>query len=334
MALPGRYRERRPGCVSKRIDSAPLKVEVSQASPAEIDADLVVVGLYEGGSLPEQLADAGGAGDARGGYRKLAVLHPQGGGRALAVGLGKREEMDAERARVAAALAAKRAAELEAASVAWLLPESDEEEAIAEGIVTGTILGAYRFDRFKSADPDDPPPPGIESLTLLGPEAVAEAAEAARICAEAQNRARDLQSLPSNVATPSYLGRRAREVAVASREGHHRGVRPRLAGREGDGRHPRRQPGVGGGAAADRPALRGRRRRAHPGPGRQGRHLRHRRDLDQALRRHARDEDGHVGRRRGPRGGDGDRRARPRRRPRRGHPLDREHALGHGGQAR
>ena len=102
-----------------------LKVEVSQASPAEIDADLVVFGLHEGASLPEHLAGAGGAGDARAGYRKLAVLHPQGGGRALAVGLGKREEMDAERARVAGALAAKRAAELEATSVAWLPPESE-----------------------------------------------------------------------------------------------------------------------------------------------------------------------------------------------------------------
>src|SRR4029078_400844 len=35
--------------------------------------------------------------------------------------------------------------------------------------------------------------------------------------AEAQNRARDLQSLPSNVATPSYLARRAREIASGHR---------------------------------------------------------------------------------------------------------------------
>src|SRR5215213_3011730 len=67
----------------------PLKVEVSQASPAEIDADLLVVGIYEGGSLPLQLADAAGAEDARGGYKKLAALHAPGGGRALAVGLGR-----------------------------------------------------------------------------------------------------------------------------------------------------------------------------------------------------------------------------------------------------
>ncbi len=102
------------------------------------------------------------------------------------------------------------------ASLAWALPEDEDGEALAEGIVTGTILGAYRFDRFKSADPDDPEPPSLDSLTLLGPDEVAEGgAEAARVCAEAQNRARDLQSLPSNVATPSYLASRAAEIAAA-----------------------------------------------------------------------------------------------------------------------
>jgi leucyl aminopeptidase len=45
---------------------------------------------------------------------------------------------------------------------------------------------------------------------------VAAAVEAARVCAEAQNRARDLQSLPSNVATPTYLAQRAREIAAGS----------------------------------------------------------------------------------------------------------------------
>ncbi len=39
-----------------------------------------------------------------------------------------------------------------------LLPESDDDAATAEGLVTGTILGSYRFDRFLSADPDGPSP--------------------------------------------------------------------------------------------------------------------------------------------------------------------------------
>ena len=184
-----------------------------QLPPGEIDADLLVVGLYEGEELPAELAGAPGANDAKGDFQKLALLHPEQPARVLVVGLGKREEADAERIRLAAAVAAKQAGKLEAASLAWLLPESDDDEATADAIVTGTILADYRFDRLKSSEPGDPPAPRIESLTLVGPEGLAEAAEAARICAEAQNRARDLQSLPSNIATPSYLGRRASELA-------------------------------------------------------------------------------------------------------------------------
>jgi leucyl aminopeptidase len=201
--------------VRKRIDSNSVQVESGQAEIAEVEADLLVVGLHQHDELPDDLTGAAGAADAKGAFRKLTTIYPERPARALVVGLGKREEMDAERARVAAALAAQEAGRLEARSLAWLLPPSDDDAATAEGLVTGTILGAYRFDRFRSPDPDDPPPPEIVSLTLITPADVADVAEAARICAEAQNRARDLQSLPSNVATPSYLGRRAREIASA-----------------------------------------------------------------------------------------------------------------------
>ncbi|HET6571592.1 MAG TPA: leucyl aminopeptidase [Solirubrobacterales bacterium] len=191
-----------------------MRVEVREQPPGEVEADLAVVGLYEGEELPAELAGAAGAGDAKGDFQKLALLHPKRPARVLVVGLGKREEADAERFRLAAAVAAAEAGELAAASLAWLLPETDDEEAAADAIVTGTILADYRFDRLKSGDPHDPPAPRIESLTLVGPESLSEAAEAARVCAAAQNRARDLQSLPSNIATPSYLARRAGELAA------------------------------------------------------------------------------------------------------------------------
>jgi leucyl aminopeptidase len=191
-----------------------VRVEVSQLAPNETDADLLVVGLYEDERLPEALAEAPGASDAKGTFEKLTLLRPERPARVLAVGLGTREDADAERMRLAAAVAAKEAGRLEAGSLAWLLPDSDDEAGSAGALVTGTILATYRFDRFRSSGPDDPPP-RIESLTLLAAADVAEAAEAARVCAEAQNRARDLQSLPSNVATPSFLGRHAREIASA-----------------------------------------------------------------------------------------------------------------------
>jgi leucyl aminopeptidase len=204
-----------------------VNVAVSQESPSEAVAELLVAGLYEGEELPAELAAAPGAADAKGEFKKLTLLRPGKPRRLLVVGLGKRAEADAERLRLAAAVAAKEAIRLETPTLAWLLPACEDDEAAASALATGTILAAYRFDRFKSSDPSDPPPARIESLTLLAPAAVAGAAEAARVCAEAQNRARDLQSLPSNVATPSFLARHAREIAS-----HHEGVTTEVLGRE------------------------------------------------------------------------------------------------------
>jgi leucyl aminopeptidase len=204
-----------------------MKVSVSQLEVAAVDADLLAVGLYEGEDLPAELASARGAGDAEGGFKKLALIHPEQPSRVLVAGLGKQEERDAERMRIVAALVAKEAAKLGARSLAWELPLEEEGEELSEGIVTGTILGSYRFDEFKNADSDNPEPPSLDSLTLLGHVIPEGGAEVARICAEAQNYARDLQSLPSNVATPSYLGRRAREIASA-----HPAVKVDVLGRE------------------------------------------------------------------------------------------------------
>src|SRR5215212_2103789 len=141
-----------------------MKVEVKQAELAASEADLVAVGLFEEGELPAAVATAGGADSTRPGFKKLALLRPDGTPPVLVVGLGERGQLDAEKLRVAAAVAAKEAVRLEATSLAWALPEADDAEAAAAALVTGTILAAYRFDRFKSGDGDDP---RLESLILL-----------------------------------------------------------------------------------------------------------------------------------------------------------------------
>jgi leucyl aminopeptidase len=194
-----------------------MKVEVRQSELLpDPETDLTVVGLHEDGELPAAIAGLAGTVDAKGAFKKLMLLHPDGASRLLVVGLGKRAEADAERLRVAGALAAKEAGRLEARSLAWVLPQTGDDGAAAEALVTGTVLGSYRFDRFKGkgASEGEPSVPGLAALTLLGPESVAAAADTARVYAEAQNRARDLQSTPANFATPSYLASRAEEIAV------------------------------------------------------------------------------------------------------------------------
>ncbi len=130
----------------------------------------------------------------------------------MVVGLGSRDDFEPERARVGAALATREAVSHEARTVAWAVPEAPERTAVAAALVEGTILAAYRFDRYRAAE--DEPSPRIDSLTLLGDAELSAPAEAARVGAEAANRARELQNLPSNVVTPSYLAERAEEIAA------------------------------------------------------------------------------------------------------------------------
>jgi leucyl aminopeptidase len=130
----------------------------------------------------------------------------------VVVGLGSRDDFEPERARVGAALATREAVSHEARTVAWAVPEAPERTAVAAALVEGTILAAYRFDRYRT--PEDEPSPRIDSLTLLGDAELSAPAETARVAAEAANRARELQNLPSNVVTPSYLAERAEEIAA------------------------------------------------------------------------------------------------------------------------
>jgi leucyl aminopeptidase len=194
-----------------------VRVEVDEVAPEQVRADLLCVGLFEGEELPQRFAGAPGADDAKPAYKKLAVLHPDRPQRVAVVGLGSRKEFEPERARVAAALATRNAASHEAEEIAWLPPDGGGA-AVAAALVEGTILAAYRFDRYKESGAGDEPPPRIAKLTLLGSDReLSDAAEGARVAAEAQNRARELENLPGNVATPTFLAERAREIAAGDR---------------------------------------------------------------------------------------------------------------------
>ena len=193
-----------------------IAVSARSGAPSETAADTRVVPLFEGEKLDEpHLQSLVDLGEARPGLKKVAVDHEDapGGGRrrVLVAGMGKREEFDAEKARVAAAVVAGRAKEIGAVSLSWASPDGD---GTAAALVEGTLLSLYSFERFKSkSDDDDDGPGGIESLEIAGDDVDAEQVEHAAAIAVAQNAARDLQNLPANVANPSFLATRAEELA-------------------------------------------------------------------------------------------------------------------------
>jgi leucyl aminopeptidase len=186
-----------------------ISVSAREGAPEETSADTRVVALFEGespsGGVPAQLAESG---EARPELRKLAVGH-EDGRRVMVAGLGKREELDAEKARIAAAVVAQRARELGAKSLSWAEPDG---EGVAGALVEGTLLGLYRYETYKS-ERDEGDAGAIESLEICAGRDVGAVVEQARVRAEATNRARDLQNTPSNVANPEYLAARARAIA-------------------------------------------------------------------------------------------------------------------------
>jgi len=192
---------------------APIGVSVRWGTPRETDADTRVIGLFEGESLDDpELSQLVSSGEAKAGFKKLALAH-EDGKRVLVVGLGKRDEFTPERARVVAAVAAGRATEIGTRSLSWAAPAPE----VAGALVEGTLLKLYKFERFKSkkgGDGDRNGDGGVTSLEISSADAdLHDAVSEAHVRAEAANRTRELQNLPSNVATPEFLAGRAREVA-------------------------------------------------------------------------------------------------------------------------
>jgi leucyl aminopeptidase len=189
-----------------------VHVEATTASPLATDADTIVVGVFESEGVAHDVpGDALGAllesGEARRELKRLAVTHAEGR-RFVLVGLGERGRFDAERARVAAAVAHGRAAELGTRALCWEVPHHVGDEVVA-GLVEGTMLHAYRFDRYKRGE--DPRP--VERLLVSAHHDVSAPVRTASIVTAAQNRARDLGNTPANDLPPAALADYAWDVA-------------------------------------------------------------------------------------------------------------------------
>jgi leucyl aminopeptidase len=190
-----------------------MEIRATTDSPPDTGADTVVVGVFDAKGIPHDVEDGAlGAllesGEAKPAFRSLTHAHAAGR-RWILIGLGDRDAFDAERARIAAAVALGRARELGARTLCWELPHK-VPDAVAGALVEGTLLAAYRYTAYKSEPGEDRSP---QALVVSAHHDVAAAVEAGRAGAEAANRARDLGNTPSNVLTPEALAQRARGIA-------------------------------------------------------------------------------------------------------------------------
>jgi len=195
-----------------------MEVRATTEAPLATAADTIVLGVFEDEGIAHDVGDGElqaliDAGEAQRGFKRVAVAHAADR-RWVLVGLGRRTEFDAERARAAAAAAQGRAAELGARSLCWEVPHHVGDDVVA-ALVEGTVLAAYRFDRYKRApSPEEPLPPELAELIVSAHDDVRDPVARAAVVAAAQNDARDLQNAPANELTPTRLGERAQALAA------------------------------------------------------------------------------------------------------------------------
>jgi leucyl aminopeptidase len=202
-------------------------VESTTELPQDADADTVVIGVLDGEKVHHDvdgiLNGLVAAGEAKARHRHLAVAHA-GGRRWVLVGLGARAELDPEKVRLATAAALGRARELGAQRLCWEVPHKVGPE-IAAAIVEGTLLTAYRFDRYKSKPPEDAG--GLAALVVSAHDDLTDVVAEAEIVARAVNAARTLQNTPANAMTPTHLADAARVLGELD------GVTVEVVGRAG-----------------------------------------------------------------------------------------------------
>jgi leucyl aminopeptidase len=192
-----------------------MRVSATTEAPLNTSAETIAVGVFKGEKVPHDppgeplgaLLASGEAGEEAG---RLAVTHFQGR-QLILVGLGERERFDGEAARVAAGRAAGRAAELRSRSLCWEVPHHVDHGIVA-GLVHGTVLRAYRFDRYRPSEPDAGR--RLDELILSAHEDFSEPAATAALLATAQNRVRDLGNRPANDLTPATLAEYAEQLAA------------------------------------------------------------------------------------------------------------------------
>jgi leucyl aminopeptidase len=222
------------------MEALGMEVQVRQGEIQAIEADAIVVNLFEGIGAPGgataavdqalggQISRLVAAGDFQGKLAETVVLYPAGGlpaPRVIVVGLGKADRFGLEQVRRASAAATKVARDRGARRVATLVHGAGsgglEPADAAQATVEGALLALYTFRPYKSDGPDDDAEPRreIESLVLVDRDATAlealrAGASPAQAVAAGVTLARDLANHPSNVATPTYLAGRAEELAA------------------------------------------------------------------------------------------------------------------------
>ena len=209
-----------------------MEIKVITGDIAQIEADAIVVSLFEG---VEQPGGATAAVDKaldgvisslisrreiKGKFGEVSIVHTFGKlpGRMVAVaGLGKSQDLNADRIRGVAGEFCRALRKLNCRKIATILHGAGaggiEPVASAEAIAEGALLGLYSFTKYKKPEYED-----VKEMLIVVKEeerapSLERAVEKARVVAEAASLARTMVDEPANYMTPTRMAEAAREIA-------------------------------------------------------------------------------------------------------------------------
>jgi leucyl aminopeptidase len=212
-----------------------MRINVQTQTITDFKGDAIIVNVFQGAKSPGGATGAvdralGGTiskliadGEISGKLGETALLHhcPNlKAGKVIVVGLGKKDNLNYDTVRKAAAAAARKAKGIRARNIGTVVHAAGtgglEPMRAAQAVIEGTVLSLYGFNEYKK--PDDAHE--MNSFSIIEKEK-SKAAEfqkgmtIGRILAESQNTSRDLINEPANNLTPEKLLRRVKKLLRA-----------------------------------------------------------------------------------------------------------------------
>jgi leucyl aminopeptidase len=200
-----------------------MKLVSKESSARHSEPALLSVLVTEGQSpkLPRGIAVPKHAfDDLKGEFREVRLADTVQGTprRVLAIGLGKKDALDAEKLRRVGAIAVQRAESNSLGSLSIQI-ERDVSKLVGDevagvALAEGATLGAYRFEALKSK----PKEAKLKNVTIVGEGRAFHAGiKKGRVLAEANSFVRDLQNRPGNEMTPRDLAAAAKSLVKTGR---------------------------------------------------------------------------------------------------------------------
>ena len=210
-----------------------MEINVIAGDIAQIEADAIVVNLFEGVDQPggataavDKALDGAissliGRGEIKGKFGEVSIIHTFGklpAGIVAVAGLGKRQDFNVNKIRGVAGESCRSLRKLNCRKIATILHGAGtgdiELEASAEAIAEGALLGLYSFNKYKKPEYAD-----VEEMLVVvreeGKTPVLEpAVHKGKAIAEATNLARDMVNEPANYMTPTRMAEAAKEIAT------------------------------------------------------------------------------------------------------------------------